>query len=351
MAVDPFLGTVAQKSFVAIIIFNAAVVLAMVAIAFGQVEAHVPTSSSSQLKTIPCYLALFGLAEVFELLMALDALKLRNIIQLVGILVFHIALIVFSALQVHEAHTALVFLNDDPCTTFFGCDGPHTLWRRVEPFLIVVPCMLAASLLVMVFFVRQLFGEFGWAVFHVVGANPVMKTMYQWYQIMVCLLKFDFFCFAGVTMQLLILVLQTNSAEFGLTIAAIPIVLILLVMCGFALKREIKWLMSISLVVMLAAETYFIYKLVRMYEPGSESQYVTTRATLTTFTIVAFVLLFATFAVGLRCFSDFDKGLAPAKMHDVQEKVTYSTPNTPGVGGRQSSYIGGQPLQQRLSIE
>lgn len=82
--------------------------------------------------------------------------------------------------------------------------------------------------------------------------------MYQWYQIMVCLLKFDFFCFAGVTMQvgpveitgrlcpdvtlkLLILVLQTNSAEFGLTIAAIPIVLILLVMCGFALKREIKW--------------------------------------------------------------------------------------------------------------
>lgn len=82
--------------------------------------------------------------------------------------------------------------------------------------------------------------------------------MYQWYQIMVCLLKFDFFCFAGVTMQvgpventidifpnvthkLLILVLQTNSAEFGLTIAAIPIVLLLLVMCGFALKREIKW--------------------------------------------------------------------------------------------------------------
>ena len=41
--------------------------------------------------------------------------------------------------------------------------------------------------------------------------------------------------------QLLILVLQTNSAEFGLTIAAIPIVLTLLVICGVALKREIKW--------------------------------------------------------------------------------------------------------------
>lgn len=83
--------------------------------------------------------------------------------------------------------------------------------------------------------------------------------MYQWYQIMICLLKFDFFCFAGVTMQvgsinlfsrtcdvksfkqLLIIVLQSNSAEFALTIAAIPIVLVLLIFCGIAVKREIKW--------------------------------------------------------------------------------------------------------------
>lgn len=26
-------------------------------------------------------------------------------------------------------------------------------------------------------------------------------AMYQYYQIMICLLKFDFFCFTGVTMQ------------------------------------------------------------------------------------------------------------------------------------------------------
>ncbi|KAI5124554.1 hypothetical protein M0805_003076 [Coniferiporia weirii] len=352
MAVEPFMGTRAQKAFVATIVVNAAVVLTMVAIAFGEVEGNVDTKTRTGYKTIPCYLALFGLAEVFELLMALDALKLRNIIQLVGILAFHVALLVFSALQVHEARTALVFLKDDPCTEFIGCGGPHTLWSsRVEPFLIVVPCVLAASWIIMIFFVRELFGEFGWAVFHVIGANPVMKTMYQWYQIMICLLKFDFFCFAGVTMQMLILVLQKDSAEFGLTVAAIPIVLLLLIFCGLAVKREIKWLMTLSLIVMLAAESYFIYKLVRFYEPGSEAEYETTRATLTVFTIVAFLLLFATFAVGLRCFADFDKGLASAKMHDVPEKVTYSTPTTPGVGGRTSSYSGGMALSPRLSIE
>jgi hypothetical protein len=75
-------------------------------------------------------------------------------------------------------------------------------------------------------------------------------------------------------LQLLIVVLSKNSAEFGLTIAAIPVVLVLLVGCGIAVKREIKWcvlwvnslsfsdmhylsrLMVFSLFLMLASETY-----------------------------------------------------------------------------------------------
>jgi hypothetical protein len=68
--------------------------------------------------------------------MAFDALRLRNVIQLAGILgvfalrsaqlylmhsthlpslVFHVALVVFSAIQVHETRTALV--------TNPNCDG------------------------------------------------------------------------------------------------------------------------------------------------------------------------------------------------------------------------------------
>jgi len=289
---------------------------------------------------------MFALAEVFELVMALDALKMRNIIQLVGILAFHFGLVIFAGLQVEQAHTALVFIHDNPCTTFFGCEGPHTLWRKVEPYFIVNPIIILVSGIFMLFFVRKLFEEFGWAVFELVGANPATKNMYQWYQIMICLLKFDFFCFGGVTMQLIILVLASNSTEFGLTVAAIPIVLILLVGAGIAVQREIKWLMSISLVIMLAAETYFIYKLVRFYEPSSREEYVSTRATLTFFTIIAFILLFATFAVGLRCFSDFDKGLTQAKVQTVPEKVTYSSPNSPGVGDGRQSY-----LDRRVSIE
>jgi hypothetical protein len=67
-------------------------------------------------------------------------------------------------------------------------------------------------------------------------------------------------------------VLSRNSTEFGVTITAIPIVLVLLAGCGFAVQREIKWyaittsvymvadsgsrLMGISLALMLPALSY-----------------------------------------------------------------------------------------------
>ncbi|KAJ3779331.1 hypothetical protein FB446DRAFT_3603 [Lentinula raphanica] len=356
MFIEALLGTRAQRLFVATLLIQATVVLTMVGITFRMVDEHVSFTTSGY-KTLPCYLALFALAEIFELFMAADALRLRNIIQLFGILLFHLALIVSAALQVHQTRDALINGSvdcSDPSATNYliNCDVPGSLWRKIEPFLIVTPCVIAASWLIMMFFIKQLYGEFGWAIFHIVGANPKSKTMYQYYQVEICLLKFDFFFFTGVTMQLLIVVLSKNSAEFGITIAAIPIVLGLLMGAALAVQREIKWLMSISLIMMLAAETYF-YKLVRFYEPSSRDQYNTTRATLTVFTIVAFLLLFGTFVVGLRCFSDFDRGLLPSKVHDVNKRPKYSlTGNSSGnMSQRQSSYNGGTMLAPRMSIE
>ncbi|OJT06077.1 UPF0658 Golgi apparatus membrane protein C23H3.04 [Trametes pubescens] len=352
MAIPAALSTRAERAFMGTVLFQAIVVIVMVAIVFGKVADHVDLEQS-RYKTIPCYLALFILAEVFELFMAYDALRLRNVIQLVGILLFHSALVVMAALQVHETRAALVLdASANWTTNYVGGGGPGTLWQTVFPFLIVSPVIIGVSWLVLIFFVRELYHEFGWAIFHIVGANPAAKTMYQFYQVIICLLKFDFFAFIGVTMQLLIIVLQRNTAEFGLTVAAIPIVLVLLIGAGLAVQREIKWLMSISLVLMLAAESYF-FKLVRFYEPASRDQYITVRATLTTFTIIAFLLLFATFAIGLRCFADFDKGLLKSKLHDVTFRRGYSSsaPGTAGAKKEDGGYGSGAPLGQRVSIE
>jgi len=347
MAVEPLFGTRAQKAFIITIAIQAVVVVTMVALTFGMVQADVGTTFTELgYKTLPCYLALFILAEIFELAMAFDALRLRNIIQLMGIVLFHGALIVFSALQFHETHVAI--FNCEPyCVT-----DPNQLWNKVERFLIVAPCIVAASWLFLMFWIRQLYAEFGWVIFHVVGANPKFKSMYQFYQIFICLLKFDFFCFVGVTMQLLIVVLSKDSAEFGVTIAAIPVVLLLLAGCTRAVKHEVKWLMAISLTLMLPAMSYFLYKLDRFYAPSSKAQYVSTRATLTVFTVVAFLLLSASLVIGIKCFLDFDKGLYESKAHDLNRDSRYlPTPKTPGEMSEVPYSPGGAPLQPQISIE
>jgi len=157
-------------------------------------------------------------------------------------------------------------------------------------------------------------------------------------------------------MQLLILVVSTSSAEFGITVTAIPIVLVLLSFAAIAVQREIRWLMSISLVLMLASETYFVYKLVRFFSPSSKDIYATTRTTLALFTICAFLILFATFIVGLRCFGDFDKGLKPSKVHG-QSLLPVPTAEKINLIGYNSEakisggYTGGAPLSSRISIE
>ncbi|KAF9792434.1 hypothetical protein BJ322DRAFT_1207045 [Thelephora terrestris] len=385
MAIEAFLSTTAQRAFLITITIQAIVVLTLVGLVFAWVDKWVDFNQTMY-KTIPCYLALFAFGEVFEILMAVDGLRARNIIQLAGVAIFHGCLIIFSAAQVHETRQALSLLGgcdfNGTTESYIGCSGAGTLFVKVRPLLIAAPCVIAAAWLILLWWTKALFDEFGWAVFHIVGANPTMKKMYRWYQVVICLLKFDFFFFIGVTMQLLILVVAHNSAEFGITITAIPIVLVLLSFAAIAVQREIRWLMSISLVLMLASESYFgtpsntpIYKLVRIFSPGSESPYETTRVTLALFTICAFLILFATFIVGLRCFGDFDKGLKPSKVHgqsllptQIAEKINLmgeyssfsshtdinSKPQSPGYSSEPKPdgvYTGGAPLSSRISIE
>ncbi|KAI6039058.1 hypothetical protein EDC04DRAFT_3013549 [Pisolithus marmoratus] len=308
MTVEPFFGTKAQRAFM---ITKAIVVFVMVALTFG------------------IHVAL--LRWLFELALAYDALRLRNVIQLLGIVGFHGALIIFSALQIHETKIAICENN------------PTFLWDKVMPYLVVAPCVIGVSWILIIYWIKALYEEFGWVIFHVVGANPKLKSMYQSYQIFICLLKFDFFCFVGVTMQLLIVVLAANSAEFGVTIAAIPVVVILLAGCAYAVQREIKWYVSSSPSPVLRPG-HAVYKLVRFYEPSSDQQYLSTRATLTVFTIFAFLLLMASFA------SCCHKSQFAENFTFVSADQRYAS--FPKAQERQSAYpTGGVALQPQISIE
>jgi len=315
MASEPFLSTLAQKAYLGIIVIQALVVLSLIAASFALIQEEISLRVQVS-KTVPCYFAIFALAELYELILAVDALYFHNIMQMGGVLAFHAGALVYSALQVGQTKRAIVTLDPNG-TCYAHCGGPGTLWARVKIMLIVVPVIIGVAFLLLSWTFYKLYHEFGWSIFHHLGADPRKKRMYRWYQILILLIKLDWFFFTGLTLQLLILVLSEDTAEFGVTIAAIPIVLFLLGACVLALKREIKWLMVLCLILFCLSQGYFIFKFVRYYEPATRHLYDTTRATISVFTAVAFLIDFASFFVGIICFADFDKGLRASKSSEA----------------------------------
>lgn len=62
-------------------------------------------------------------------------------------------------------------------------------------------------------------------------ANPPLK-------IYIALLKFDFCFFLGFTIQLVVVVVDKSNVEFYLTIAAIPVTIVILFMAALFTRRE-----------------------------------------------------------------------------------------------------------------
>ncbi len=147
-------------------------------------------------------------------------------------------------------------------------------------------------------------------------------------QIYIALLKFDFFFFLGFTVQFLVIVTNITMAETGLTAAAIPITIAILLMAAFWTRRENKLGMIFIIILYHAGLAYFIFKIVRMYQPGHVEQYMPVRKSLTVFAVIVIILILLTIANAIICMRNFDKGLKPHVLKrkiEGEEKIEHMT--------------------------
>ncbi|KNZ62576.1 hypothetical protein VP01_1253g6 [Puccinia sorghi] len=191
------------------------------------------TNSTTIRAPLPVYLGIFILAHLFQLYFALDALRHKNTIQLIGLCGFNLAFLVYAGIQVpeiREIESLQSITNTDASTPTI--------------ILLIIPVCISISQAAFIYLTWHLFKEF----------------------VFMCLLKFDYFFFMAFSVQLVLLVPSVSPLERVLTIIALPTTLLLLLIGYYGVRREIKSVTFLFMLGLLSGSSYFIYKLFRIWQ-------------------------------------------------------------------------------------
>ncbi|GAA5924398.1 uncharacterized protein JCM15063_005631 [Sporobolomyces koalae] len=242
---------------------------------------------------LPVYLALFVLAHVVQLVLAFDALVAKNTIQVLALLIFN------TLFVIHEIRDLI--------------NGPV-----LKILVWFIPGMISLTEVIYIATIFPLYKEFGWQVFKRIGADRRIKRCFLWFQVYLCMLKFDYFFFIAFSLQLVFLVPTQTDAERWLTIAALPVTLLILVLGYIAVKKENRvWFYVFGAGCALGC-AYFVYKLF-IISRDRKTDYQLVFKSLTVFASFSLAALLWTSVSALVCFHNFGRGL---KYHMTRQALS-----------------------------
>lgn len=300
--------------------------------------------SRKTLTTIPTFFALFIFAFVYQLLLVWDALRMKNTIQIIGLVGLNVGLFIYAGVQIDQFHE-----SSQEFSNIKHFDGGET-WKRCKPVLIVIPVILGVATIIMGFISYKLYNEFAWTIYKHISADLRMKRRYLLYQIYVSLLKFDVFFCIGFTIQFVVIVGGKDNLERILTGCAIPATIIIMFAAFFFVRREILVGTIAVILLYFGGLAYFIFKFFRMYQPSKMTPYLPARKELTTFAVLTILLMTLTIIVACMCAHNYGKGLKPYIMHSNTKAVVgpNDRPAFDEIHGQPSAYGGpasSYPLQ------
>ena len=113
------------------------------------------------------------------MLLAYDALRLKNTIQVIGLCIYNVGLLVEAAVQIDQIFDAVNGLAAAPG----GPEIDPNYWGRIHPFVVAVPCVIALFSVLMVGVSWMLYKEFSWSIYTQLSADLNLKRRYLTYQV------------------------------------------------------------------------------------------------------------------------------------------------------------------------
>lgn len=156
--------------------------------------------------------------------------RAQNTIKVIAFLLFNICCFVYAVFQFKQIADALDSQNSDLEQL------ATSLTFLINRLLIVIAVITGVCQLIYFYIGARLYQEFGWKIYKKIGADPEIRNMYRWYQIILTILKIDLFFFLGYSIQYLVLVLRSGDYEFALTIVAIPLTCLFLLLAVYSVS-------------------------------------------------------------------------------------------------------------------
>lgn len=133
-----------------------------------------PSVDPNQKRTIPTFLTLYIFGFVYQLVLVWDALRLKNTIQIIGLVMYNVGLLVYGAVQMEQIEDVARELS---------VEAQADVWSSTRPYLIAIPCILGLGTVLLAFLAWKLYDEFAWTIYKHISADLRMKRRYLTFQI------------------------------------------------------------------------------------------------------------------------------------------------------------------------
>ncbi|KAH4353979.1 hypothetical protein HBH98_013200 [Parastagonospora nodorum] len=260
---------------------------------------------------VPVNFGLFILGNIWQAILAIDALRMKNILQLYSIVVLDFCLFVFSVMryfQTQKAAASLMLGETMYYEPFAHRDVDY--WGRVRPALLTSSIAVGASAVVSTILVFLLQRELRWAIYRHISGSLAMLRRYLAYQVLLVLIRIEPYFLISFVITYGLVNVHFVQPEFGLTMALIPALAIQVALTIYFTRTENYIGAIIAILLRMGEMAYLLSRILTLKGDGFYSRTI----------LKDEMLLFASVALGLAtlacinamlCTFNFNKGLKP----------------------------------------